>query len=280
MSKNNNKPKLADKVKANLAEGASIAAIGGGVGALQVNGDKWAHQIHSDKLLGYHKMYHGTSRSNAAEVKKHGLKVSKFGNGVAGTDLKPVNLSEFKYTSPKDIKGKVFMSPDRTYADRYSRIAHQTQRLAKGSGYNPIHAELGVGPQGGHTLKAKIPHHVMQRSRPDHIIVKEMALQVPEGQRPRASDVKLALKEGGKKSRSWKHDIPSKYFEGGAKMPLKEKAKNLVKYYGSSSGRRRAAGSLKAVGKIGASLGTIAGGIALAHKSVDMKKKLREGNKR
>lgn len=138
--------KLAQEVKEKKNEAAKGAALVAG-GSAAVGASK-------SRLLGYHNVLHGTSKSNAASVKRDGaLKPSKGGSkGGATESLKNESLKD---TYRPRVKGKVHVTKSPIHARMFASGAE------KGFG----------GVTGGKVLKGKMSHNQWRQAKRDPDVV-------------------------------------------------------------------------------------------------------------
>lgn len=195
------------------------------------------------KLLGYHNMYHGTSKENAKSILKDGLNKSKGGsrgakvtiggeealNGFVGAAKKHVYMTKSKFI------GRTFAGDSAKHINTHgvASIKATTETLKDGF-------------KNGKVLKARVPHSTWEKSfkmDPDSF---------PEHIRWVTPEEKL--KPIAARS---KHNVGSQFFVGGkGDRGVKGFAtkNNLRRYYSSASGKAR--------GKLGAV--QLASGAALA----------------
>lgn len=185
------------------------------------------------KLLGYHNMYHGTSKENAKSILKNGLNKSKGGSrgakvSIGGED----SLNEFVNTAKKHVYMTKNKFIGRTFAgDSAKHINTYGVNSTKGT-----IETLKDGFKNGKVLKARVSHGTWEKGfkmDPDSFPL-HMRMFTEESK----------LKPIAARS---KHNISSKSFVGGkGAHGLKAfvTKKNLRRYYSTASGKAR--------GKLGA----------------------------
>lgn len=161
---------IKDKDKA-VVGGAASAALG----------------YHSTShVLGYDKVYHGTSSAAAKNIKKTGLKKSFAGTGVAKND------ADLGRATHQEVKGKVYTSKNKMTA--------QNHRPGLG------------GMKLGETLTARVPHRGKHRLAED-VVFKRMVDGTDKHTNYSPTQRRLARGEMNK-LRIYKHSIPSRFIEG------------------------------------------------------------------
>lgn len=185
------------------------------------------------KLLGYHNLYHGTSKENAKSILKNGLNTSKGGSRgskvtIGGEDA----LNNFVNTAKKHVYMTKQKMIGRTFAgDSAKHINTHGVNSVKGT-----IETLKDGFKNGKVLKARVPHNAWHKNfemDPDSFPL-GMRLTTPEDK----------LKNMAARS---KHGVGSQFFAGGkGDRGVKGFAtkKNLRRYYSTASGKAR--------GKLGA----------------------------
>ena len=169
-------------------------------------------------------MYHGTSKNRVADnIREKGIKKSKGGTGVSKSDDAARNLGTSNNVSRS--KGKVYFTKKKRQARSYT-----------------------VGGIFGDTsdsriIKANIPHdHYANKSRRD-ILTRKLIKNHGLKWSPRRQKAQAAI--SGKSISPAQIERSSKY-KGKRQFAT---AKNMKKYLGSSSGRKRfALGAAQAIG--------------------------------
>lgn len=207
-------------------EGNKAALAGAASAALAYKAPK--------NLLGYEKVYHGTSSSAADSIKQTGLKKSKSGSGVAANDVAAGRASA------SEVKGKVYTTRNKALADN-----HQ-----------PGLAGLKMGK----TLKARVPYRAKSRLAKD-VVMHRMADGTDEYTKGQAAQ-KLGAKMSIKHLRIYKHSIPSRFIEGGKGYAGRKQfatKSNMRRYFAQAGGKARfAKGVAQAAGSVGAGMYAIA----------------------
>ena len=177
------------------------------------------------RMLGYHNIYHGTSKANAESIKKEGLNPKRGGFGGAGDALsesKPRMAADYISKS----KGQVHFSKSKRMANMFAGFVGSTNKgEAKQS--EAIRAFF-TGRHKGHTHNAIISdaHYRGAKIDKDASPIKHMAAKTHHGIRP--------------------EQIKDSPLYKGIKTVVN---KNTVKrYYQSSAGRWRAARGLLLAG--------------------------------
>jgi len=190
-------------------------------------------------LLGYEKVYHGTSRSAARHIQAGGLKKSKSGTGVGRNDV------AYGRATMNEVKGKVYTTKNRATAD--------------------LHHPFGKGT--GETLTARVPYRAKHRLAKDHVLERTAkgTDSYTAGNKTEQLNAKAALKD----LRIYKHDVKSRFIEGskdyGGRRQFATK-NNLHRYLSQAGGKARfAKGVAQAVGSAGTGMYAIAKAIK-AHK--------------
>lgn len=183
-------------------------------------------------LLGYEKVYHGTSNTAAKSIRQGGLRKKYSGSGVAAADVKIGHLD------PKDAKGKIYTTRNKFLAD-----AHQPK--------------MGNAAMGT-TLKARVPYRAKKRLAEDTVLKNtasgKIGKEIPGAQRA----AKLHLKD----LRIYKHGIRSRFIEGSKDYAGRKQFAtkgNMRRYLSQAGGKARfAKGVAQAAGSAGAGLYAIA----------------------
>lgn len=186
-----------------------------------------AHRATSH-LLGYDKVYHGTSSDAAASIRKGGLKKSHSGTGVGKND------ADLGRVSHKDVKGKVYTSKNKITADN--------------------HRPGFAGFKMGETLTARVPHRGKKRLARDVVFDKmidgtDKHTNYGPAQRAGARLERRAL-------RIYKHSIPSRFIEGShdhAGVKQFASKGHMRRYLSTGSGKARFAKGLAMSAASGAS---------------------------
>lgn len=180
------------------------------------------------KLLGYHTMYHGTSKENAKSILKNGLNKSKGGTRGSnvsgfGADVNKKFVDESKkhvYMTKSKFVGRTFAGDSAKHIDKHGVTAKGTLETLKD------------GFKNGKVLKARVSHNTYTKGfqmDPDSFDHFTEAMTSEE-----------KLKHIAARS---KHNVGSQFFSGGKgnKGILGFASKNhLRKYYASKSGKIRA----------------------------------------
>ena len=177
------------------------------------------------RMLGYHNIYHGTSKANAESIKKEGLNPKRGGFGGAGDALsesKPRMAADYISKS----KGQVHFSKSKRMANMFAGFVGSTNKgEAKQS--EAIRAFF-TGRHKGHTHNAIISdaHYRGAKIDTDASPIKHMAAKTHHGIRP--------------------EQIKDSPLYKGIKTVVNKNT--LKRYYGSSAGRWRAARGLLLAG--------------------------------
>lgn len=230
--------KEAAKSKQDKKENHIGKAVGSGLAAYAIGREA------PSRLLGYHKVYHGTSSGkNADSIRKSGLKKSKGGTGVSVADDR--NKTAGSSGNVSRSKGHVYMTKNKI----------QGQHYTKG---------IFGGPNKENLVTARIPHGHYEKAKVDKLTKKLLAEHTGKTPSNKAAKNLGAM--------STKSISPSK-IEGSSKYKGRKQfatKKNLKNYLSTGSGKKRfATGVLSALGSAGA------GGYAvkkLVDKSRELKK--------
>lgn len=185
-------------------------------------------------VLGYDKVYHGTSHTAAGSIKKTGLKKSMSGSGVAAND---VALGRAKAS---DVKGKVYTTKQRATAD--------------------LHQPNVFGYRSGQTLTARVPYRAKSRLAKDHVIenIANGTDNITRGNKAQ----QFAAKMGKKHLRIYKHSISSRFIEGGKDYGGRKQFAtkgNMRRYLSQAGGKARfAKGVAQAAGSAGLAMYSVA----------------------
>lgn len=185
-------------------------------------------------VLGYDKVYHGTSHKAADSIKRSGLKKSYSGSGIAAND---VALGRAK---PSDVKGKVYTTKQRATAD--------------------LHQPSFFGHRSGQTVTARVPYRAKSRLAKDHVI-ENIANGTDNITRGNKSQ-QFAAKMGKKHLRIYKHSISPRFIEGGKNYGGRKQFAtkgNMRRYLAQAGGKARfAKGVAQAAGAAGSGLYAVA----------------------
>ena len=170
------------------------------------------------RLLGYHNVYHGTSKANAENIKKEGLNPKRGGIGGASDVLsqhKPDMASRYKDSS----KGQVHFSKSKRMANMFSGFIGSTGHDSMTKQHDSIRAFF-TGRHKGRTLSAVMSDSHYRSAKTDYDAgpVKYVAAKTHHGIKP----------EQIKESPSYK----------GIRSVVNKNT--LRKYYSDSIGRKRA----------------------------------------
>lgn len=183
-------------------------------------------------LLGYEKVYHGTSTSGARGIRESGIRKAKAGTGIGANDV------QIGHAKAKDIRGKVFTTRNKFLAD-----AHQP-----GFGNHKM----------GETVKARMPYRAKGRLAEDTVLKNisegKIGKEIPGSQQ----GAKRHLKD----LRIYKHDVKSRFIEGGkdygGRRQFATKG-NMRRYLSQAGGKARfAKGVAQAAGATGSALYSVA----------------------
>lgn len=189
------------------------------------------------KILGYHTVYHGTTKENAANIKRKGFDPSRGGTGAATVSERFVENS----------KNKVHFTKSKLQAGAYAGgIADHIKNLpfggSIGSAYKNAHKDYRAGK--GEVLKAKIPHSMWEKMEID----RDSSGAVPD-EAFMKSHIENHLKN---RAATYDKKVNPSFVEGGRNYAGRKRfasMKNLKSYLGTSSGRNRAlTGVAQAVG--------------------------------
>lgn len=185
-------------------------------------------------VLGYDKVYHGTSHKAAASIKRSGLKKSYSGSGIAAND---VALGRAK---PSDVKGKVYTTKQRATAD--------------------LHQPSFFGHRSGQTVTARVPYRSKKRLSNDHVL--ESVAKGTDNLTRNNKMQQFAAKSGLKHLRIYKHGISSRFIEGGKNYGGRKQFAtkgNMRRYLTQAGGKARfAKGIAQAAGAAGSGLYAVA----------------------
>lgn len=235
--------KSSQPLKSKLQSVAGVAGVGLGGYGLSDLADK-VRNIKAQELLGYHKMYHGTSFDNVDSIKSDGLLTRFSGSATAGADIEAGKVPR------RSVDGRVFLSNTRNGSLQYVNNAH----IHKGV---PTVDDINKG-----ILEVKLPHEMYQRSKPDRLLTLNFSHSKGNTGNFSLSELKSGIRSPYNYARTFKEDISPKYIKGGSgSLSLKDRISDLSKYYSTKSGRIRAGKSWKNIGLVGASGATAAGGI-------------------
>lgn len=188
-------------------------------------------------LLGYEKVYHGTSSEASKSIKKTGLKKSKSGSGVAANDV------ALGRATHDEVKGKVYTTRQKALADNH---------------------QPGLGSfKMGNTLTARTPYRAKHRLAKDHVI-ERMANGTDHYTKGNAAQ-QMGAKIGQKHLRIYKHSIGTRFIEGaeGYKGRRQFATKgNMRRYLSQAGGKARfAKGVAQAAGSAATGMYAIAKGL-------------------
>lgn len=190
----------------------------------------------SKNLLGYEKVYHGTStQSGADSIRRTGIRKSRAGTGIAANDIAAGHLK------PKDVKGKVFTSRNKSLADNH----------------RPLVGTLRMGD----TVKARMPYRAKHRLAEDtalkDIASGKVGKEIPGAQAGAARHLKDL--------RVYKHDVKSRFIEGGKNYGGRKQFAtkgNMHRYLSQAGGKARfAKGVAQAVSAGAAGMYAVAKGL-------------------
>lgn len=212
-----------------------------GIGVEAVAGVGLAHKS-SDKLLGYHKLYHGTTKANAASIKTKGFDPSYGGTGNATAHERFVANS----------KGHTHFSKSKVMPELYaSKIGDHFQEFVSPFGPSRKTLEqIAKNRKDGEVLTTRIPDYHYKKFAPDRDSVSSLA----------ADDI--ARDVASKTTRR----INPKYISGGAGskgIGTFMNAKHMKTYLSRASGRNRFLKGLAIAG---------AGAAAVTHAGFQTKK--------
>lgn len=179
-------------------------------------------------VLGYEKVYHGTSLSAARSIRETGLKKSKSGSGVAANDVAAGRATA------KEVRGKVYTSTNRMTADN-----HQ-----------PRFGDHKMGT----VVSAKVPYRPKKRLARDHVFDR-MVNGTDNATNYTPMQRRLAKSEQGA-LRIYKHSIPSRFIDGGHNSGgAKQFATkgNMRRYLSTGGGKARFAKGVAQAAGAGAS---------------------------
>lgn len=188
------------------------------------------------KLLGYHNMYHGTSKENAKDILKNGLRKAHGGSRGAkvGNDAERAHFvnaaKKHVYMTKNKMVARTFAGDSAKFINQYG--VHDP-RAAQGA--------IVDGIKNGKVLKARVSHnqyHKGFKMDPDSFTVFDRMAHPEETLKQRAArskaDIGAHQFSGGKGSKGIRSFLTKN---------------NLKRYYGSASGRSRAAiGAAQLVG--------------------------------
>lgn len=181
-------------------------------------------------ILGYEKVYHGTSKDAARSILKSGLKRSKSGTGVAAND---VGLGR---ATKAEVTGKVYTTRQKALADN-----HQP-----GFGAYKI----------GHTVTARVPYRGKKRLAKD-VVIERMAAGTDEYTKGNHFQQRGA-QAAREHLRIYRHSIGSRFIEGSHNYKGRHQFAtmgNMRRYLAQAGGKARfAKGVAQAAGSIGAGL--------------------------
>ena len=252
--------KLSEKEK-RVAEGAGGGALILGGGALITSpGTK-------GRLLGYKRVYHGTSPEVARSIKEKGLLTRFGGTGQAGIDKKVAG----REIAGEVSKGKVYVTPMKPHARVYAAAAG----LRKDIGEEGVKRLIEEGPtsenvaavlrhsqpfskaQRGGMLTVDLPMDMWDKMVPDPLIKKLHGKNLPDVVQP-------FIPQGREMAAIGDFEIDPRYIHGtgGASRRTRELLKKLPGYMKKHPGRFGLGALAAATG-----LGAIGGGGALIHRA-------------
>lgn len=172
------------------------------------------------KMLGYHTIYHGTSRESASKIKETGFDPSK--GGTAGSKYGFANHAE-------NSRGYTHFSKDKGQPRTFAHIAETKKMIdptSKEGLKATIKASLGFG--GGEVLKTKVPHSVYEKAEVDLDSLNpfQPALH-PEKQKALAFKIKDRIPHGVSSSKFLNKEHLRSYYSNGGKARALSSVKNL-----------------------------------------------------
>ena len=185
-------------------------------------------------VLGYEKVYHGTSHEAAKSILKTGLKKSKSGSGVAANDV------ALGRATHDEVKGKVYTTRQKALADNHQPGIH-TVKI-------------------GRTLTARVPYRAKKRLAKDHVIsrIADGTDNLTKGNPAQKYGAKL----GQRHLRIYKHSIGTRFIEGGKDYAGRKQFAtkgNMRRYLSQAGGKARfAKGIAQAAGAAGSGLYAVA----------------------
>lgn len=197
------------------------------------------------RLLGYHKVYHGTTNTNADSIRKNGFDPSKGGTGA----------SKISSSYADQSKGKVHLTKTKLSARMYAgdlggKIDAEKARnpVSPNKRRTLINALKDSYTGKGSVVKARVPHSTWSRMKvdpdssagaPDHAFIQER------------------MKE---RAATYDRKIDKKFVmgKGGGGMSMYATKNNLRRYLSTKSGRMRALGGA----------GQLVAGSALIHNAI------------
>ena len=197
------------------------------------------------RLLGYHKVYHGTTNKNAHSIRSKGFDPSKGGTGAS-----KINSSYLGQSAGKVHVTKTKLSAHMYAGDLGGKIKAEKAR-------NPINPNkratlidaLKDSYTGkGSVVKARVPHSTWGR------------MKVDEDSSAGAPDHAFIQERMKERAATYDRKIDKKFVigKGGGGMSMYATKKNLRRYLSTKSGRMRALGGV----------GQLAAGSALIHNAI------------
>ncbi len=199
------------------------------VGELALAGAGYTVAKHAPaQLLGYHNVYHGTTKPKARDIRKTGFK-----SGLGGT-----GASELSPSFKSESLGKIHVTKNRLLAKMYSgNPAFHAKKIKERDGFMFSAGEAmgksfkdGMAGKGA-VVKARIPHSVWSKMKVD----KDSSQGSPE-----TPFVQSRMKE---RASTYHKNIGAQFVERGANhrgVSGYLTKNNLRRYYGTSSGKTRA----------------------------------------